>query len=120
MLQDRRPQCRSPAGLGAYILLYAFYSLLGEKLSCGRSATCRAGSSIRSPRSADSSPPIFGGLAGAIYVTYFDALRLSKSVFRVTMSTTLLVLSLVRSIGYVATGVFRREDVVLIARRSCR
>jgi uncharacterized membrane protein YfcA len=58
---------------------------------------------------------IFGGLAGPIYVTYFDALKLSKGVFRVTVSTTLLVLGVVRSIGYVATGVFHREDGILIA-----
>ena len=31
------------------------------------------------------------------------------------MSATLLVLALVRSIGYVATGVFRIEDFILIA-----
>jgi len=58
---------------------------------------------------------IFGGLAGAIYATYLDALKLSKGVFRVTMSATLFVLALARSIGYVATGVFKPEDFVLIA-----
>ena len=57
---------------------------------------------------------IFGGLAGAIYATYLDALRLPKGVFRVTMSAMLLVLALVRSAGYAATGVFKAEDVVLI------
>jgi len=31
------------------------------------------------------------------------------------MSATLLVLALVRSIGYAATGVFKVEDLVLIA-----
>ena len=58
---------------------------------------------------------IFGGLAGPIYVTYFDAMRMAKGVFRVTVSTTLLVLNVVRSIGYVATGVFRLDDLLLIA-----
>ena len=58
---------------------------------------------------------IFGGLAGAIYATYLDALGLAKGVFRVTMSATLLVLALVRSVGYVATGVFTLEDVPMIA-----
>ena len=57
---------------------------------------------------------IFGGLAGAIYATYLDALDLSKGVFRVTMSAMLLVLGIVRSIGYAATGVFKPEDAVLI------
>ena len=100
--------------LGAYVLLYAFYSLFGDRL-------------LRRPLT----PPrwlihpvavvgalvatIFGGLAGPIYVTYFDAMRLSKAVFRVTVSTTLLVLNVVRSIGYVATGVFELSDVALVA-----
>ena len=58
---------------------------------------------------------LFGGLAGALYVTYFDSLGLAKGVFRVTVSTTLLTLSIVRSIGYLAAGVFRAEDFVLVA-----
>ena len=35
-------------------------------------------------------------------------------MLRVTVSTTLLVLHVVRPIGYVATGVFRFDDLVLI------
>ena len=58
---------------------------------------------------------LFGGLAGPLYVTYFDSLRLAKGAFRVTVSTTLLMLSIVRSAGYFATGVFRAEDLVLVA-----
>ncbi len=58
---------------------------------------------------------LFGGLAGPVYVTYFDSLGLAKGVFRVTVSTTLLTLSIVRSTGYFATGVFRAEDFMLVA-----
>ena len=58
---------------------------------------------------------LFGGLAGPLYVTYFDTLGLAKGVFRVTVSTTLLTLSIVRAAGYFATGVFRAEDLVLVA-----
>jgi uncharacterized membrane protein YfcA len=57
---------------------------------------------------------LFGGLAGPVYVTYFDSLGLAKGVFRVTVSTTLLTLSIVRSAGYFATGVFRAEDFMLV------
>jgi uncharacterized protein len=100
--------------LGAYILLYAAYSLFGERMFRAPPAPPRwlihpvaaAGALVAT---------IFGGLAGPIYVTYFDAMRMSKSVFRVTVSTTLLVLNVVRSIGYVATGVFRIDDFVLVA-----
>lgn len=58
---------------------------------------------------------LFGGLAGPIYVTYFDSLNLAKGAFRVTVSTTLLTLSIVRSIGYFATGVFDAKGLFLVA-----
>jgi len=99
--------------LGLYIVGYALYNLVGEKI--GRRT-------IVMPRwivhpvacIAGLVATIFGGLAGAIYATYLDAMSLSKGVFRVTMSAMLLVLALVRSAGYAATGVFEPEDVVLI------
>lgn len=99
--------------LGAYVLLYAAYSLLGERLF-RRALTPPAW--LIHPVAALGAlvATIFGGLAGPIYVTYFDSLKMAKSVFRVTVSTTLLVLNVVRSIGYVATGVFRFDDLVLI------
>jgi uncharacterized membrane protein YfcA len=75
--------------LGAYILLYAFYSLFGHRV-LRRTLTLPPW--LIHPVSALGAlvATIFGGLAGPIYVTYFDALNLSKSVFRVTVSTTLL------------------------------
>jgi uncharacterized membrane protein YfcA len=100
--------------LGAYILLYAFYSLLGERVL---KRTLTPPQWMVHPVAALGAlvATIFGGLAGPIYVTYFDALKMSKSVFRVTVSTTLLLLNMVRSLGYFATGVFRTEDAMLIA-----
>jgi hypothetical protein len=99
--------------LGAYILAYAFYSLFGERVF-RRTLTPPAWLVHPVAVLGALVATIFGGLAGPIYVTYFDSLKLSKSVFRVTVSTTLLVLSVIRSIGYVAAGVFRLEDVVLL------
>jgi uncharacterized membrane protein YfcA len=100
--------------LGGYILIYAFYSMFGERLT---KRTLSPPRWLIHPVAALGAlvATIFGGLAGPIYVTYFDALKLTKSVFRVTVSTTLLVLNLVRSAGYFATGVFRKEDLILIA-----
>jgi len=99
--------------LGVYILLYAAYSLLGEKLPHRTMAMPRW---LVHPVAALGGfvATIFGGLAGAIYATYLDALRLSKGAFRVTMSAMLLLLAALRSIGYFATGVFRLEDFALI------
>ena len=100
--------------LGAYILLYAAYSLLGEKLLRGSLDMPRW---LVHPVAALGGfvATIFGGLAGAIYATYLDALRLSKGAFRVTMSAMLLLLALLRSVGYIAAGVFRLDDFALIA-----
>jgi uncharacterized membrane protein YfcA len=99
--------------LGAYILAYALYSLFGERIF-RRTLTPPAW--LVHPVAALGAlvATIFGGLAGPIYVTYFDTLNLAKSVFRVTVSTTLLLLSVIRSAGYVAAGVFRMEDVILL------
>jgi len=100
--------------LGAYVLLYALYSLAGERV---------LGRELRMPHWAIHPlaaagalvATVFGGLAGPIYVTWFDAQKLTKSVFRVTVATTLLVLGLMRSAAYLASGVFRAQDAALIA-----
>ena len=58
---------------------------------------------------------LFGGMAGPVYVTYLDGLKLDKRVFRVTTSTTLFTLSIVRSVAYLVGGVFALGDLVLVA-----
>ncbi len=100
--------------LGAYILLYALYSLFGHHVF-KRTPSMPAWLVHPIATVGGFVATIFGGLAGAIYATYLDALALSKTAFRVTMSTTLLILAAVRTVGYVATGVFHAEDFVLIA-----
>ena len=99
--------------LGAYVVTYALYSLFGERLF---------GRPVAMPRwivhpigvIGGLISTLFGGLAGPLYVTYFDSLRLAKGAFRVTVSTTLLTLSILRTAGYFVTGVFRAEDVTLV------
>ena len=100
--------------LGAYIVAYALYSLFGERL---------LGRAFKMPRwivhpigvVGALISTLFGGLAGPLYVTYFDTLGLAKGTFRVTVSTTLLALSVVRAAGYFATGVFQAEGLILVA-----
>jgi uncharacterized membrane protein YfcA len=100
--------------LGLYVVAYALWSLFGERL-LGRTLTFPRW--VVHPISVGGAliATLFGGLAGPVYVTYFDSLGLAKGVFRVTVSTTLLTLSIVRSAGYFATGVFRAEDFMLVA-----
>lgn len=99
--------------LGVYVLLYAVYTLFAEKL-LKRAVTMPRWLVHPVAALGGFVATIFGGLAGAIYATYLDALKLSKGAFRVTMSAVLLLLAIVRSIGYVASGVFRVEDLILI------
>jgi uncharacterized protein len=99
--------------LGGYILVYALYSLFGERIL--RRALAPPAWLVHPVAALGALvATIFGGLAGPIYVTYFDSRNLAKGVFRVTVSTTLLLLSVIRSVGYVAAGVFRMEDVILL------
>jgi len=100
--------------LGAYVVLYALYSLVAPRLGWGH---------WRMPRWA--ALPIgtlgaivatlFGGMAGPVFVTWLDGLKLDKRVFRVTTSTTLFTLSVVRSVAYVVAGLFALDDLVLLA-----
>ncbi|MCC7041660.1 MAG: sulfite exporter TauE/SafE family protein [Burkholderiales bacterium] len=99
--------------LGAYVLLYALYSIMGERI-IGRTLTLPRWMAHPVALIGALVATVFGGLAGPIYVTYLDSQKLPKSVFRVTVSTTLLVLGLLRSAAYVASGVFRAQDFVLI------
>jgi uncharacterized membrane protein YfcA len=100
--------------LGVYVLGYALYSLVGERVF-GRMPRMPQWTVHPLGFVGALISTLFGGLAGPIYVTYFDTLGLAKGTFRVTVSTTLLALSVVRTTGYFATGVFRAEDLILVA-----
>jgi hypothetical protein len=99
--------------LGAYVVLYSLYSLFGSRLALSQARFPRwAALPIGTLGAAVAT--LFGGMAGPIYVTYLDGLRLPMRVFRVTVSTTLLALNLVRSTAYLASGVFRLDDFTLV------
>jgi len=99
--------------LGAYVVAYALWSLFGERL-LGRALELPHWIVYPIGVGGALIATLFGGLAGPLYVTYLDSLKLGKGVFRVTVSTTLLTLSVVRSIGYLAAGVFRADDFMLV------
>jgi uncharacterized membrane protein YfcA len=99
--------------LGAYVVGYALWSLFGERL-LGRALGIPGWIAYPIGVGGALVATLFGGLAGPLYVTYFDSLGLAKGVFRVTVSTTLLILSVVRSVGYLGAGVFRAEDFMLV------
>lgn len=100
--------------LGAYVVLYALYSLSGGRLAL-RERRLPRWTALPIGTLGAAVATLFGGMAGPVYVTYLDGMHLPMRVFRVTVSTTLLALNLVRSLAYLASGVFRIDDFMLVA-----
>lgn len=100
--------------LGAYVVAYALYSLFATREGAAH-RRLPAWTALPIGTAGSIVATLFGGMAGPVYVTYLDGVGLAKRAFRVTVSTTLLVLSVVRSIAYLVAGVFRLEDFVLVA-----
>lgn len=72
--------------------------------------------------SAESSAPrpvfwahLFGGAAGPLYVIYFSNLDLARDVFRVTVTTALLVQAALRAAGYAGLGFYDRTTLAVLA-----
>ena len=58
---------------------------------------------------------LFGAGVGPIYVVYFNALRLEREIFRVTMATVVLLGGVARIAGYASFGFYEPSSFVLIA-----
>ncbi len=99
--------------LGLYVVGYALYSLFGPRHGTGASRLPRW-TALPIGTLGAVVATVFGGMAGPVYVTYLHGLRMPMRTFRVTASTTLLTLSIVRSAAYLAGGVFRLEDLALV------
>jgi uncharacterized membrane protein YfcA len=57
----------------------------------------------------------FGTMASLFYAIYFDAIRLSKEGFRASITAALLVLGVVRGLGYFAIDEFNRDVLATFA-----
>jgi uncharacterized protein len=102
-------------GLAVLVVAYGVYSLI---------KTFRAKSDV------SSSPKIlapaagllagavgttFGMMAAVLYAIYFDAIEMPKDAFRATMSAVLLLLGVIRGIGYLAIGQYTHEVYLALA-----
>jgi uncharacterized membrane protein YfcA len=58
---------------------------------------------------------LFGGGVGPIYVVYFNVLRMNREVFRVTMSTIMLIGVSARIAGYASFGFYGGPTMILVA-----
>lgn len=96
--------------LGAFIILYAFYTLSGF--------TPKAGATRAWGWLAGLSGGMIGtlfGTGGPLYVTYFKARGLNKAAFRTTLAVTFLLDGAGRIVGFASTGFFNMEFITLIA-----
>ena len=56
----------------------------------------------------------FGALASLFIAMHFDAIRMPKDCFRATMSMILVMIGLIRGLGYFAIGEVRRDVLVVL------
>lgn len=56
---------------------------------------------------------LFGAGVGPICVVYFNTLRMQREIFRVTMSTVLLLGSAARIAGYARLGFYEGSSIAL-------
>ena len=58
---------------------------------------------------------MFGTMASLFFAMYFDAIRMAKQHFRASMTAALLIIGVVRGIGYWAVGEFSRDVLLVVA-----
>ena len=75
----------------------------------------RLGDLLRAVGSGGLLGTLFGAGVGPIYVVYINTLRMEREIFRVTMSTVVLLGGAARIAGYARLGFYEASSVVLIA-----
>ena len=90
--------------LGVFLILYSIYALATAKASWTVSARWRGPLAAGTGIAGGLLGTLFGAGVGPIYVVYFNALRLEREIFRVTMSTVVLLGGAARIAGYASFG----------------
>jgi len=102
--------------LGAFIILYAIYSLW--------MTTRREGSTPPVPPAllrplasffSGAVGTLFGAMASIFFAMYLDASGANKQTFRATLSAMLLTLSVARTVGYAAVNELTLDSFILCA-----
>ena len=101
--------------LGVFLILYSIYALATAKASRTVSARWRGALAAGTGIAGGLLGTLFGAGVGPIYVVYFNALRMEREIFRVTMSTVVLLGGAARIAGYASFGFYERSSIVLIA-----
>lgn len=109
---DPKPLSRA---LGVFVSLYALYALYSAGRAPRVPPRCLTTLAGTVSFAAGCVGTVFGGAAGPIYVMYLSQLSLERDVFRVTITTVMLCLSIYRIVGYAGFGFFDAASLTLLA-----
>jgi hypothetical protein len=102
-------------GLGGFLILYSIYALWTHGDSPVLPTRWHGALAAFAGISGGLFGALFGGGVGPIYMIYFNVVRMNKEVFRVTMSTIMLVSVAARITGYASFGFYGRSAMTLLA-----
>jgi uncharacterized membrane protein YfcA len=101
--------------LGVFLILYSVYALATARSSPVLPARWRRALAAGTGVAGGLLGTLFGAGVGPIYVVYFNTLRMEREIFRVTMSTVVLLGGAARIAGYARFGFYDGSSVALIA-----
>jgi uncharacterized membrane protein YfcA len=101
--------------LGVFLILYSIYALWAADASLVLPSRWHGALAAGAGIVGGFFSALFGGGGGPIYVVYFNILRMDKDVFRVTMSTVVLVGGAARMAGYASYGFYGGSTITLLA-----
>jgi hypothetical protein len=102
-------------GLGGFLILYSIYALCTGSVPPALPTRWHGVLAAAAGIAGGFCGALFGGGVGPIYVLYFNILRLNREVFRVTMSTVMLVGGAARITGYASFGFYAGSTITLLA-----
>jgi uncharacterized membrane protein YfcA len=105
------------------LIVYALYAWVAAGASPELPARWRCALAVGTGTSGGLLGTLFGAGVGPIYVVYFNTVRMEREIFRVTMSTVVLLGGAARIAGYARMGFYETSSVVtdrnwLAARRD--
>jgi uncharacterized membrane protein YfcA len=101
--------------IGVFLILYSLYALATAGVAPVLPSRWRPALAAGTGVAGGLLGTLFGAGVGPIYVVYFNTLRLEREIFRVTMSTVVLLGGVARIAGYARFGFYGGSSVVLIA-----
>ena len=102
-------------GLGVFLILYSLYALATAGKSPVLPSRWRRALAAGTGVVGGLLGTLFGAGVGPVYAIYFNTLRLEREIFRVTMSTVVLLGGAARIAGYARLGFYEGSSVALIA-----